>query len=81
MYYVYLLKSKIRDEIYVGSTNNLKRRVWEHNMGLSESTKHSSDWERKFSKIFETRSEAMKFEKYLKSLKSSKALRKIILES
>jgi len=35
MYYVYLLKSKIRPEkTYIGLTNNFKRRFIEHNLGL-----------------------------------------------
>ena len=30
MYYVYILKNHITDEIYIGYTNNLKRRYKEH---------------------------------------------------
>ena len=35
--YVYLLKSVENDHLYVGSTNDLVRRVKEHNLGLSPS--------------------------------------------
>lgn len=45
MYYVYILKSKIREEIYIGSTNNLKRRLKEHNSGMETSTKRYAPWE------------------------------------
>jgi len=39
MYYVYLLKS-VRDQTYyIGSTNDLKRRLEEHNSGKAKSTK------------------------------------------
>ncbi|MEW6170828.1 MAG: GIY-YIG nuclease family protein [Candidatus Omnitrophota bacterium] len=31
MYYVYVLKDKITKELYYGYTNNLKRRIIEHN--------------------------------------------------
>jgi putative endonuclease len=31
MYYIYMLKSKTRSELYYGYTNNLERRVTEHN--------------------------------------------------
>lgn len=34
MYYVYLLLSKIYNQVYIGSTNNLQRRLGEHNRGL-----------------------------------------------
>lgn len=39
MFYVYVLKSAADDSIYVGRTDNLKRRFEEHNKGKSKSTK------------------------------------------
>lgn len=45
MYYFYILQSKLNKEIYMGSTNNLKRRVIEHNKGLELSTKKYKPWE------------------------------------
>ena len=30
MYYVYLLKNKVKNEIYIGCTDNLVRRIKEH---------------------------------------------------
>ena len=39
MFYVYILKSRIDKKLYIGYTANLKRRVVEHNEGLSRSTK------------------------------------------
>lgn len=39
MYYVYVLKSKKDNNMYIGSTNNLKRRMEKHNNGLIYSTK------------------------------------------
>ena len=44
MYYVYLLKSKILNETYVGSTNDLQRRFDEHNTGKEISTKRYMPW-------------------------------------
>lgn len=38
MFYVYILKSRIDNDLYVGSTNDLKRRLQEHNEGKSFST-------------------------------------------
>ena len=38
MFYTYILKSLKDGELYVGSTNDLKKRVGEHNSGLVRST-------------------------------------------
>jgi len=40
MYYVYILKSKKDNKNYIGSTNNLLRRLAEHNKGKVKSTKY-----------------------------------------
>ncbi len=44
MRFVYLLRSRKNDSLYIGSTDNLARRVHEHNEGLSKSTKRYMPW-------------------------------------
>jgi len=44
MYYVYVLKSKKNKSLYIGFTNNLKKRFWEHNSGLSKYTGYFKPW-------------------------------------
>jgi len=39
MFYLYILKSKKDNNLYIGSTNDLKKRLVEHNKGLVFSTK------------------------------------------
>jgi len=39
MYYVYAIKSSQKDWLYVGITNNLERRLSQHNKGYNKSTK------------------------------------------
>ena len=40
MFYVYILKSKKDDKLYIGYTENLKRRFSEHQKGKVENTSH-----------------------------------------
>lgn len=44
MGYLYLLQSKLNNEIYVGSTKDLKLRMEEHNSGKVFSTKRYIPW-------------------------------------
>jgi len=44
MYYVYILKSQLKNQIYIGSTNNLNKRIKEHNSGKVFSTKPYKPW-------------------------------------
>lgn len=45
MYYLYVLKSKKDAELYIGSTNDLRRRLLEHNTGKVASTKPRAPFE------------------------------------
>lgn len=45
MYYVYVLKSKVDGELYIGSTKNLKKRFVEHNTKKVFSTKNRTPLE------------------------------------
>jgi putative endonuclease len=35
MYYVYILTNSSNTTLYVGVTNNLTKRIWEHNSGIN----------------------------------------------
>ena len=67
MYTVYVLKSINQSFMYVGLTDNLDRRLSEHNCFRSRSTKPYAPFRLIYSELFETRSAARISEKYLKS--------------
>ncbi|MBK8497060.1 MAG: GIY-YIG nuclease family protein [Chitinophagaceae bacterium] len=67
MFFVYAIKSTVRNYIYVGMTNNLDRRLNEHNNGENRSTKAYRPFILIYSDSFKTRIEAREKEKYLKS--------------
>ena len=67
MYVVYVLQSETYKRMYVGMTNDLERRIKEHNNGKTKSTRYYKPWKVLFIESFSTRLEAREREKYLKS--------------
>ena len=67
MFVVYTLKSKIAKKSYVGLTNNIERRLKEHNSGKHFYTKRHKPWEIIHTEEFDNFEEARKREKFLKS--------------
>jgi putative endonuclease len=67
-FYVYILQSTVNDSFYKGSTNNLLRRLAEHNQGREASTKRFCTWKLVWYATKPTRSEALRLEKKLKNL-------------
>ena len=67
-FYTYILKCKNHNKHYYGHTSDLNKRIVDHNAGLSTYTKTYLPWELIYFEEFSTRSEAMKREKYFKSL-------------
>lgn len=53
--------------MYIGSTENLNRRLSLHNLGKVRSTKAYKAWVLLESRDCDSRSEAMKLERFLKS--------------
>ena len=77
-FYAYILFSEKLDKFYVGHTNDLERRVNEHNSGFSKSTKAGIPWKLVYSKFFISKSEAYAFERKIKSMKSRKFILNLI---
>ena len=64
---VYILQSLIDERTYVGSTDNLRRRLDQHNSRQVKSTKHRASFKVIFIEKFSTISEARKRERWWKS--------------
>jgi len=76
MPFVYILKSPKFHKFYVGSTDNLERRLSEHNSGLSFYTKRFMPWHVIYKEEFVNLSDARKREKYLKSAAGRRFIKK-----
>ena len=66
-FYTYVLRSTSFNRNYIGFTTNLERRLNEHNSGKTKSTKPYRPWVILFSEKFDTKTEALRREKFLKS--------------
>lgn len=67
MFFVYAIKSEVRNYIYVGLTDNFDRRLLQHNSGQNITTRAYTPFVVVLVEFYETRPEARKREKYLKS--------------
>ena len=78
LYYVYVIESK-EGFIYKGMTDNLERRLVEHNnKALSFWTKRGTDWKLIYNEEFDNKTEALKREKWLKTGVGRDYLKKIL---
>ncbi len=69
-YYVYILSSQKDGTLYVGVTNNLIRRIWEHQTGIIEGfTKKYHVHHLMYFEQFENIEDAIAREKYIKGKK------------
>ncbi len=73
---VYVLKSLVAEKYYVGMTENIQRRLKQHNNGKSKFTKGYMPWVFIYSEEFPDYKTARVREKYLKSTAGKNWLRK-----
>ncbi len=77
MFYMYILKSLKDSNLYIGYSSDLKRRLVEHNSGLSRSTKSRRPFKLVYYEAYLSQEEAQHREKNLKL--RAKALRQLLL--
>ena len=72
VYYVYILRSsKFQRRIYIGSTNNLKARVKQHNSSDTKSTRYGIPWKLVYYEAFLSKADCLRRERNLKKYSSS----------
>ena len=72
---VYILVNEAGTKTYVGQTDDVQRRLHEHNAGYVRSTRGGGPWKLLHQEACGDRAEAMKREKYYKSPAGRKKLR------
>ena len=66
-YTVYAIQSQEDNSIYVGFSNDFNRRLYEHSIGKTKTTKSKLPYKLIYKEIVDTRIKAREREKYLKS--------------
>jgi len=77
MYFIYAISSLERNYIYVGLTDDIERRISEHNGGKNKTTKPYLPFILIYTEEFTTRAEAREKEKYYKSGVGKEKLKEI----
>lgn len=78
MWWVYILQSSSSGRYYIGYTDNLERRVTEHNSGQTASTRGEGPWVLVYSQPFNTKTAAYARERQIKSWKSRRTIEELI---
>lgn len=80
MHKVYILKSVSKNRYYVGCTEDLSRRLKNHNEGQVRSTKAYCPWTVVYTEDFSDKQTAFKREKQIKAYKGGVAFKKLLEE-
>lgn len=78
MYFVYILQSKKVNRYYIGYTNDLNKRLNDHNIGKVRSTKTYRSWNIIYTEEFQNKNEAYKREIQIKSYKGGEAFKRLL---
>ncbi len=79
--FVYILESEKDGRLYIGVTDEIKKRLYYHNKGKVRSTKGRRPLKLVYVEKANNRTEALKREKYLKDLKNSVIIRNYIMSN
>ena len=81
MYYVYILLNEAKTRTYTGVTDDVNKRLAEHNAGKVKSSLPYRPYKVIHIESFETLSEARRKEKYYKSATGRRKLKEILFEA
>ncbi|NOU60325.1 GIY-YIG nuclease family protein [Marinifilum caeruleilacunae] len=78
MHYVYILQSQLDQSYYIGYTSNLENRINYHNNGRSRYTRKKMPWKIVYTEKFDSKTEALRKEKFIKKQKSRTFIEELI---
>ena len=78
MYTVYIIKSETGGKFYIGYTKNIIKRLQEHNLGKTKSTKRRGPYKVIYTEVYQDKQSAYKREREIKRYKGGQAFKKLI---
>jgi len=81
MFFVYILQSQSTGRFYIGQTKNLQERVAYHNANYSRALKNRGPWKLVYQEEYDTRSEAVRRERQIKSWKDRSLIERLVSAS
>jgi putative endonuclease len=81
MYYFYILRSLINNKLYLGYTNNLKKRYKSHNSKQNKASKPNAPYELIFYSGFKSKLDAIECEKYFKTTAGWRRMKRMLENS
>jgi putative endonuclease len=79
-FFVYAISSAAKQQIYIGFSKDVNKRLKEHNNGLNFSTKPYRPWELIYFEAHTNELDARRREKYLKTTQGKRALKLMLRE-
>ena len=77
-YFTYILQSEKDGSYYIGQTEDIEKRLEDHNLGISKYTSRRNPWKLVYYEVFGTREEAIKREGFLKRQRNRDFYKKLI---
>ena len=81
MFIVYIIYSIRLNRYYVGYSQDVQKRLDEHNSGISDFTAKTNDWQLRYTESFADGKRAISREKEIKNKKSRKYIEWLISKS
>ena len=77
-FFTYILQSQLDQSFYIGQTKDLEQRLILHNEGNTKSTMAKRPWKIVYFEVFDTRSEAIQRERFLKKQRNKAFYQRLI---
>jgi len=81
MYFVYIIQSELDSSFYIGYSRDVTRRLEKHNTATKGYTARKKPWIVRYTEELNTKTEALKRERFLKRQKSKSFIQSLISQA